>query len=56
MIGVLLLVLSIGTLVGSNAAEWLHEVRQSGAPPTEVLPERFNLITPPAVRATSVAP
>ena len=55
-IGVLLFALSVGTLVWSSASEWLHQSQRPAAPRTESLPERFNLVTPAVVRATSVAP
>ena len=56
LIGVLLLVLSVGTLVWSNVGEWLHQAQRPAAPPTESLSERFNVVTPPAARTTSATP
>jgi len=55
-LGVLLLALSVGSLVWSNASVWLHQTQRTAAPPTEALPARFNLVTPSAVRATSGVP
>ena len=52
VLGVVLLVLSVGTLVWSNASEWIHRAQEPAAPPTETLPAHFNLVTPAAVRPT----
>ena len=56
MLGVVLLVLGVGTLVWSNAGEWVHRAQQPVGPPTEALPAHFNLVPPAAVRTAPAQP
>jgi len=46
IIGVLLLAMSVAVLAWSGASVWLHQVQQPAGPAAEVLPERFNPVTP----------
>jgi hypothetical protein len=54
--GVVFFSLSIGTLVWSEASEWLHHRLQQGVQPTEPVPDRFDLARPPALVRAPPAP
>jgi hypothetical protein len=56
ILGVLFFVLSLAIIGWSYGSEWVHQAQRQAGPPTEVLPERFDVPATPVIRATRVAP